>query len=58
LNDIEAREHPIFRELIRVRQYFEKVKDAEIRGMKPATKLDKVAASRFIKYTLVRRALP
>jgi bacterioferritin (cytochrome b1) len=43
----------VFRELTRVKQYFEKIKVAESAGSKPITKLDKAAAGRFIKHALV-----
>lgn len=54
LNDVDAREHPVFRELARVKQYFEKIKEAETSGPKQRTMaIDKGAASRFIKHALV-----
>ncbi|TEY68342.1 hypothetical protein BOTCAL_0119g00150 [Botryotinia calthae] len=52
LNGVNAREHPVFTELTRMKQYFEKIKVTE---NPPATaaernlKLDKGAAGRFIK---------
>jgi len=36
-----------------MKQYFEKIKTAESAGMGPRTKLDRAAASRFIKHALV-----
>ncbi len=56
LNGINAKEHPVFRELTRVKQYFEKIKTAEtVSGNnKPNVQLDKAAAKRFIKHALVR----
>ncbi|KAK4697895.1 exosome complex protein LRP1, partial [Lecanoromycetidae sp. Uapishka_2] len=52
LNGINAKAHPVFRELTRVKQYFEKIKTAESAGKKPSTKIDKEAAARFIKHAL------
>ena len=53
LNGINAKEHPVYRELTRVKQYFDKIKDAETTdGQRPAN-LDKPAAERFIKHALV-----
>ena len=56
LNGVQAKEHPVFNELTRVKQYFEKVKDAETGGVKPRENLslNKQAAGRIIKYALVR----
>lgn len=54
LNGVNAKEHPVFRELTRVKQYFEKIKVAESAGTNPNTKLDKAAAGRFIKHALVQ----
>ena len=55
LNGINAKEHPVFRELTRVKQYFEKVKKAEAAGesVTPVAQLDRAAAGRFIKHGLV-----
>ena len=55
LNGVNSKEHPVFRELTRVKQYFEKVKAAESVGTKQNATLDKAAAGRFIKHALVRR---
>ncbi|KAL6713564.1 hypothetical protein ACLMJK_009029 [Lecanora helva] len=52
LNGIPAKEHPVFRELSRVKQYFEKLRKVEKPGTAPTTKLDKAAAGRFIKHAL------
>lgn len=53
LNGVNAKEHPVFRELTRVKQYFEKIKRAESVGTnKGSMALDKAAAGRFIKYAL------
>jgi exosome complex protein LRP1 len=57
LNGVKAREHPVFTELTRVKQYFEKLKHVET----PVTKrenlsLNKGAAARIIKAGLVSAA--
>ena len=55
LNGQDAKEHPVFEELTRVKQYFGKIKAAEERASgadQPTTKLDKAAAGRFIKHGL------
>lgn len=52
LNGVNAKEHPIFTELTRVKQYFEKIKTAESAGVKRNTTLDKGAAGRFVKHAL------
>ncbi|KAI9708748.1 MAG: hypothetical protein M1820_003703 [Bogoriella megaspora] len=49
LNGANAKEHPVFRELTRVKQYFEKVKQAEEKETRPNMAIDKGAACRFIK---------
>jgi exosome complex protein LRP1 len=54
LHGVKAREHPVFRELTRVKQYFDKIKSAET----PVTKrenlsVDKQAVGRFVKAGLV-----
>lgn len=54
LNGVKAKEHPVFRELTRVKQYFEKIKIAESVGTKPTMQVDKEAAGRIIKHALVR----
>jgi len=38
LNGVEAKSHPVFRELARVKQYFDKIKAAESAGLKPNAK--------------------
>ncbi|KAJ3789974.1 Sas10/Utp3/C1D family-domain-containing protein [Lentinula aff. detonsa] len=48
---IDPKSHPVVTELERVRQYFEKIKNAEnpaVRG----TQVDKAAANRFIKHAI------
>ena len=49
----------MFRELTRVKQYFEKIRAAETVGdnKTPNAQLDKAAANRFIKHALVRKFL-
>ncbi|KAI1162898.1 Sas10/Utp3/C1D family-domain-containing protein [Nemania serpens] len=52
LNEVDAKEHPIFKELARVRQYFEKIQNIEFPTSKPAQSLNKEAAIRFIRSDL------
>ncbi|KAI5309973.1 hypothetical protein KEM55_002014 [Ascosphaera atra] len=52
LNGTNVKEHPIFKELTRVKQYFQKIEDAEKKPEQPTMKLDKEAAGRFIKHGL------
>jgi len=50
LNGVKAREHPVFTELTRVKQYFDKIKVAETPIQKRENlSVDKQAAARFIK---------
>ncbi|KKY22098.1 putative exosome-associated family protein [Diplodia seriata] len=49
LNGVKAKEHAVFTELTRVRQYFQKIKQVEEAPIKPNQSLDKAAANRFIK---------
>jgi exosome complex protein LRP1 len=53
LHGVNAREHPVFKELTRVKQYFEKIKALEAGPEKRTMILDKGAAERFIKHGLV-----
>ena len=53
LNGNDAREHPVFRELARVKQYFEKIKAAEATEQRPSLRVDQAAAGRMIKHDLV-----
>ena len=54
LTGAHAKEHPVFRELARVKQYFQKIKDAEFGGQKRDNlTLNKPAVSRLIKHALV-----
>ncbi|KAH0565185.1 hypothetical protein GP486_001431 [Trichoglossum hirsutum] len=53
LDGVNSKEHPVFRELARVRQYYEKIKQVESSGTKRDNlTLDKEAANRFIKHAL------
>ncbi|PYH98745.1 hypothetical protein BO71DRAFT_425768 [Aspergillus ellipticus CBS 707.79] len=52
LHGVNAREHPVFRELTRVKQYFSKITALETEPEKRTLTLDKQAASRFIKHGL------
>jgi exosome complex protein LRP1 len=50
LSGADAKEHPVFRELARVKQYFEKIDSAEHPvGKRENLSLNKPAAARFIK---------
>ena len=55
LNGVNSKEHPVFRELTRVKQYFEKIKAAESAGTARNMTLDKAATGRFIRNALVSR---
>ncbi|KAL7268179.1 hypothetical protein RUND412_009210 [Rhizina undulata] len=52
LNDVNAKEHPIMRELTRIRGYVGKINNAEATTKREGLALDKEAAGRFIKYAL------
>lgn len=52
LNGVQAREHPVFVELTRVKQYFDKIKKAEFPPERSMV-VDKKAAARFIRASLV-----
>ncbi|KAJ5766505.1 uncharacterized protein N7511_004121 [Penicillium nucicola] len=52
LHGVDAKQHPVFRELTRVRQYFAKIKDIETPPEQRSMTLDKEAAGRFIKHGL------
>lgn len=54
LNGVEVQDHPIFRELIRVKQYMKKINEAETGPTKNTLNLDKPAVQRFINHALVR----
>ncbi|KAL4922195.1 Sas10/Utp3/C1D family-domain-containing protein, partial [Aspergillus aurantiobrunneus] len=49
LHGVKATEHPVFRELTRVKQYFAKIKSLETEPEPRTMLLDKQAAGRFIK---------
>jgi len=53
LNGVDAKNHAVFRELVRVRQYFEKIKKIETPPEPRPTSLDTTAAIRFLKADLV-----
>ena len=56
LNGVNAKEHPVFRELTRLKQYFEKIQIAETGQVKRNDlSLNRPAAGRIIKHALVRR---
>ncbi|KAK8132746.1 hypothetical protein PG999_000919 [Apiospora kogelbergensis] len=49
LNAVDAKNHPVFKELTRVRQYFDKIKNIETPPEKPEASLNKGAAISFIR---------
>ncbi|MCJ1248617.1 hypothetical protein MMC30_005835 [Trapelia coarctata] len=51
LNGVNAKEHPVYRELTRVKQYFDKIKDHEFPAQK-TLELDKPAAARIVNHAL------
>lgn len=53
LQGIDAKKHPIFTEITRIKQYFAKIKSAEEPPAQRSNTLDKQAAIRFIKADLV-----
>ncbi|KAF7541850.1 hypothetical protein G7054_g360 [Neopestalotiopsis clavispora] len=52
LNGVDAKEHAVFTELKRIRQYFDKIKNIENPPPKPEQSLNKEAAIRFIRADL------
>ncbi|ETI27593.1 hypothetical protein G647_00042 [Cladophialophora carrionii CBS 160.54] len=54
LHGVPVKEHPVFKELTRVKQYFEKIKTAEAgpESARPAVTLNKEAAARVIRHGL------
>ncbi|KAK4555316.1 hypothetical protein LTR86_007613 [Recurvomyces mirabilis] len=52
LNGVDAKTHPVFQELNRVKEYFAKIKAAENVGQRRTTTVDKDAAARFVKHGL------
>ncbi|KAL8930519.1 MAG: hypothetical protein Q9208_000703 [Pyrenodesmia sp. 3 TL-2023] len=54
LNGINAKEHAVFSELTRVKQYFEKIQNVENAGSKrESLSVDKAAARRIVRHALV-----
>ncbi|KAG6331964.1 hypothetical protein ID866_7127 [Astraeus odoratus] len=51
---IDPMTHPVVKELDRVRQYFEKIKNAEESDQKRRLGIDKEAAGRFIKHAIAQ----
>ncbi|KIL01059.1 hypothetical protein PAXRUDRAFT_29405 [Paxillus rubicundulus Ve08.2h10] len=51
---IDPNTHPVINELERVRQYFDKIKDAEEFDQKRNFGIDKAAAGRFIKHAIAQ----
>jgi exosome complex protein LRP1 len=52
LNGQNVKEHPVVQEIMRVRSYFNKIKEVETGPAQRNTTLDKDAAARFIKHGL------
>jgi exosome complex protein LRP1 len=52
LNGQNVKEHPVVQEIMRVRSYFNKIKEVEAGPAQRNTTLDKDAAARFIKHGL------
>ncbi|EQL36549.1 hypothetical protein BDFG_01931 [Blastomyces dermatitidis ATCC 26199] len=52
LQGVNAKEHPVFKELTRVKQYFEKIKAVETVPEQRTMAVDTEAAGRFIKHGL------
>ncbi|KAL8646265.1 MAG: hypothetical protein Q9210_006234, partial [Variospora velana] len=53
LNGINAKEHAVFREIGRVRQYFEKIRNVENAGLtSQIPSLNRAAAARIVKHAL------
>ncbi|KAK0937935.1 hypothetical protein LTR29_010500 [Friedmanniomyces endolithicus] len=52
LNGVDVKEHPIYQELNRVKEYFAKIKTAESAGAKRSTVVNREAAGRIIKHGL------
>lgn len=53
VNGVEAKEHPVFKELSRVRSYFDKLKEADEKLKKPTLVVDKAATKRILAHDLV-----
>ncbi|KAH8703826.1 hypothetical protein BGW36DRAFT_355226 [Talaromyces proteolyticus] len=52
LDGVNVKDHAVQREIIRVKQYFAKIKDLETKPEKPKSSLDQQAARRFIAHGL------
>ena len=52
LHGTDAKSHPVFQELNRVKSYFSKIQNAEGQGTENQKRVDKEAAGRFIKHGL------
>ena len=53
VNGADAKNHAVFKELTRVRSYFDKIKEADEKQRKPTLVLDKQAGRRMILNSLV-----
>ena len=53
MSEVDAKNHAVFKELTRVRQYFEKIKKIETPEAERESTVDKQAAIRFLKADLV-----
>lgn len=53
VNGVDAKEHAVFKELSRVRSYFDKLKEADDKQKKPTLVIDKAASNRMIMHDLV-----
>ncbi|KAF9245692.1 Sas10/Utp3/C1D family-domain-containing protein [Melanogaster broomeanus] len=51
---VDPKTHPVVNELERIRQYFDKIKDAEESDQKRKVGIDKAAAGRFIKHAIAQ----
>lgn len=58
LGGVDAKAHPVFAELARIKTYFDKIKAAEEAGLKPTSKIDKPAVDRILKHALGPFATP
>ena len=53
MSEVDAKNHAVFTELTRVRQYFEKIKKIETPEAERESTVDQQAAIRFLKADLV-----
>jgi len=58
LNGVETKHHPIFTELARVKQYFDKIQKVENPAAERESKLNTEVAARFIRSDLVSGLQP